>query len=71
MADLATLKAELEALESAYRSGTRRVSYEGKTVEYDDEAGLRRRIAHLKGEIAGASGKPRPVAGLATFRSAR
>ena len=71
MADLETLQAELDALKVAYRSGTRRVSYEGKTVEYDDEAGLRRRIANLEAEIAGTSGKPRPVAGFAAYRRAR
>lgn len=71
MADTAALKSELEALETAYYAGTRVVSYEGKRIEYDDEAGMRRRMAHLKAKIAAASGKPRPVAGLATFRRAR
>lgn len=62
------LAAELAALKQAYRSGTRRVSYDGKLVEYDDEAGLRRRIAFLEAEIAGQAGSARPVAGFATFR---
>jgi hypothetical protein len=71
MANLAEMQSELAALKSAYRSGTRRVSYEGKMVEYDDEAGLRRRIAYLEAEIAALTGKSRPVARFATFRRAR
>lgn len=71
MADTQTLQVELEALKAAYRSGTRRVTYEGKTVEYDDEAGLRRRIKAVEAEIAGATGQSRPVARFATFRRAR
>ena len=71
MADVQALQGELDALKAAYRSGTRRVSYEGKTVEYDDEAGLWRRIARVEAELAGMTGKPRPVAGFATFRRAR
>ncbi len=62
------LQAELAALKAAYRQGVRRFSYEGKTVEYDDEAGLRRRIAALEAEIAGQNGHRRPVAGFASFR---
>jgi 3-phenylpropionate/cinnamic acid dioxygenase small subunit len=65
------LQAELDALKSAYRSGTRRVTYEGKTVEYDDEAGLRRRIAFIEAEMATASGQTRPVARFARFSRAR
>ena len=71
MPDLAELQSELAALKSAYRAGTRSVSYEGKRVEYDDEAGLRRRIAFVEAEIANLSGAPRPVARFATFRRAR
>ena len=71
MPDLADLQSELEAIETAYYAGTRVVSYEGKRVEYDDEAGMRRRMAYLKAKIALASGRPHPVAGFATFRRAR
>lgn len=63
-----TLAAELAALKAAYRTGARRVSYEGKSVEYDDEAGLRRRIRELEAEVAAAAGRPRPVARFAAFR---
>lgn len=62
------LAGELAALKKAYRAGALEVTYEGKRIRYDDEAGLRRRIAYLEGEIALASGKPRPVAGFAGFR---
>lgn len=65
------LQAELDALKAAYRSGARRVSYEGKTVEYDDEAGLRRRIAAIEADMAAASGQTRPVARFARFGRAR
>jgi 3-phenylpropionate/cinnamic acid dioxygenase small subunit len=65
------LQAELDALKAAYRSGTRRVTYEGRTVEYDDEAGLRRRIAFIEAEMAAASGQTRPVARFARFSRAR
>ena len=62
------LQAELDALKTAYRSGTRRVTYEGKRVEYDDEAGLRRRIAYIEAEMSAAAGQTRPVARFARFR---
>lgn len=62
------LTAELAALKAAYRAGALEVSYEGKRIRYDDEAGLRRRISYLEGEIAQAAGKPRPLAGFAGFR---
>lgn len=62
------LAAELAALKAAYRAGALEVTYEGKRIRYDDEAGLRRRIAYLESEIAQASGKARPVARFAGFR---
>lgn len=65
------LQAELDALKEAYRSGVRKLSYEGKLTEYDDEAGMRRRIAFLETEIARAAGAARPVARFATFRRGR
>lgn len=65
------LQAELDALKAAYRSGARSFSYEGKRVEYDDEAGIRRRIQFLEAEIAGVTGQQRPVARFARFRRAR
>ncbi len=61
-------EAELEALRRAYASGTLRVSYDGKTVEYGSEADLLRRIRTLEREMARASGRLKPRRSLATFR---
>ncbi len=60
-------QAELDALKAAYASGTTRVTYEGKTVEYDSEAALLRRIQIIEGAINAAAGIARPVAGFASF----
>ena len=59
---------ELDALKAAYASGTLRVSYDGKTVEYGSEADLIRRIRTLEREIAATSGKTKPSRSLASFR---
>ena len=60
-------QAELDALKTAYASGTTRVTYDGKTVEYDSEAALLRRIQTIESAISAAGGNPRPVAGYASF----
>jgi hypothetical protein len=60
--------AELDALKRAYASGTLRVSYDGKTVEYGSEADLIRRIRTIEGEIAVLGGNARPRRSLASFR---
>jgi hypothetical protein len=65
---MAWTEAELDALKRAYASGTLRVSYEGKTVEYGSEADLIRRIRTIEGEIAVLSGTSRPRRSLASFR---
>lgn len=49
---------ELDALKSAYASGTTRVSYEGRTVEYDSGAALLARIKVMEAELAGPSARP-------------
>lgn len=59
--------AELEALRRAYASGTLRVSYEGKTVEYGSAADLLSRIRTVERELIGNSADRAPVAGLAGF----
>jgi hypothetical protein len=61
-------EAELAALRRAYASGTLRVSYEGKTVEYGSAEDLLRRIRTIEAEMAVADGKPKPKRSLATFR---
>lgn len=60
-------QAELDALKAAYASATTRVTYDGKTVEYDTEAALLRRIQTVEGAINAAAGNPRPTAGFASF----
>ena len=64
---MAWTQAELDALKRAYASGTLRVSYDGKTVEYGSEADLIRRIRTIEGEIAVLSGNPKPRRSLARF----
>ncbi len=60
-------QAELDALRRAY-SGTLRVSYDGRSVEYGSEADLIRRIRTIESEMAAADGRPKPRRSLATFR---
>jgi hypothetical protein len=60
-------QAELDALKSAYASGTLRVSYEGKTVEYAGAIDLLSRIRTIEREMATSARARRPVAGLAGF----
>jgi hypothetical protein len=65
---MAWTQAELDALRRAYASGTLRVSYDGKTVEYGSEADLIRRIRTIEGEMAALGGNPKPRRSLASFR---
>ena len=58
---------ELAALKRAYASGTLRVSYDGKSVEYGSAEDLLGRIRTIERELAGAA-KPLPVADFAGFR---
>lgn len=65
---MAWTETELDALRRAYASGTLRVSYDGKTLEYGSAADLLSRIRTIEGEMAAGSGRPLPVAGFASFR---
>ena len=58
---------ELAALRRAYASGTLRVSYDGRTVEYGSADDLLKRIRTIEREIAAASSASAPVAGYAGF----
>lgn len=60
-------QAELDALKAAYASGTLRVTYDGKTVEYGSADDLMKRIQTIESAINSAAGTPRPVAGFASF----
>jgi hypothetical protein len=67
MAAMSWTTTELNALRRAYASGTLRVSYEGKTVEYGSAADLLSRIRTIERELAGNSIRRAAVAGLAGF----
>ncbi|MGR3493305.1 MAG: phage head-tail joining protein [Shimia sp.] len=58
-------EAELAALRCAYASGTTRVSYDGKTVDYGSAEYLLGRIRTIERQIVGATA--RPIAGFAGF----
>lgn len=58
--------AELAALKSAYATGVLRVTYEGRTTEYDTGAGLLARIREIERDMTPATG--RTSARFAGFR---
>ena len=60
-------EAELAELRRAYASGTLRVSYDGKSVEYGSAADLLARIHTIEAGIAVASGRPKPRRSFAAF----
>lgn len=64
---MAWTQTELDALRRAYASGTLRVSYDGKSLEYGSAADLLSRIRTIEGEMAAGAGRPLPVAGFAGF----
>ncbi len=58
---------ELAALRKAYASGTLRVSFEGRSVEYGSAADLLSRIRTIEVEMAVRSGTRPPKRSLASF----
>ena len=58
---------ELEALRKAYASGTLRVSFEGRSVEYGSASDLLSRIRTIEVELQSQSGKKPPRRSLVTF----
>jgi len=58
---------ELDALRKAYASGTLRVSFEGRSVEYGAAADLLSRIRTIEAEMAAQSGTRPPKRSLASF----
>jgi hypothetical protein len=60
--------AELDALRRAYASGTLRVSYDGRSVEYGTATDLLARIRTIEAAMAAAAGRPKPRRSLAAFR---
>ena len=58
---------ELSALRRAYASGTLRVSYDGKSIEYGSADDLLARIHRLEADLADAAGRPKPRRSFASF----
>lgn len=58
---------ELSALRRAYASGTLRVSYDGKSLEYGSADDLLARIRRLEADLADAAGRPKPRRSFASF----
>jgi hypothetical protein len=65
---MAFSQTELDALKSAYASGTLEVVYDGKRIRYDDGDALLKRIRVIEAEIAQATSAPRTMAVYTTFR---
>lgn len=57
---------ELSALRRAYASGTTRVSYDGKSIDYGSADDLLARIRTIERAVAGTT-NPLPIAGRAGF----
>jgi gpW len=64
---MAWTDAELAELRRAYASGTLRVSYDGKSIEYGSAADLLSRIRTIEAAIASAGGRPKPRRSFAAF----
>ena len=58
---------ELAALKRAYASGTLKVSYDGKSVDYGSADDLLARIRTIERDLA-ATDNSMPVAGFAGFK---
>ena len=58
---------ELDALRKAYASGTLRVSFEGRSVEYGSAVDLLSRIRTIEAEMQEQSGTTPPRRSLASF----
>lgn len=58
---------ELAALRRAYASGTTRVSYDGKSIDYGTASDLLRRIRLIEAEMAASAGQPKLRRSFARF----
>ncbi len=54
---MAYTEAQRDALRKALASGERRVTYDGKTVEYRSIAELKEALAEVEAALAGAEGR--------------
>jgi hypothetical protein len=64
---MAFTQTELDALKKAFASGTTRVTYDGRTVEYGTADDLWKRIKNIEAEIAQAAGTARKGAGFVSY----
>lgn len=64
---MAWTQTELDALKRAFASGTLRVTFDGRTVEYGTADDLMKRIRAIESEVAASAGRPRPIASFAGF----
>jgi hypothetical protein len=55
-ANIVTLQAQLASLQSAYATGVRTVSYEGKSTTFGSPAEMREAMAALENAINGMTG---------------
>jgi hypothetical protein len=60
--------AELDALRKAYASGTLRVAYEGRSVEYGAAGDLLSRIRTIEADMQNQAGRRPPRRSLAAFQ---
>ncbi|MCX7349644.1 MAG: hypothetical protein NTZ54_09015 [Alphaproteobacteria bacterium] len=60
-------QSELAALRKAYASGTLRVTFEGRSVEYGSAVDLLSRIRTIEAEMQSQSGSKPPRRSLASF----
>lgn len=67
MAEVTWTETELAAPRRPFASGTLRVSYDGRTVEYGSADDLLKRIRTIEREMAATSTGAVPVAGFAGF----
>lgn len=65
MADTQFTLGELALLKSAYASGTLRIRYEDRMVDYASADDLLKRISFIESRLA--TNGPRPRAGFASF----
>jgi hypothetical protein len=64
---MATLQEQLDALKAARATGEKRVTYNGKTVEYRDIAEIEQAISAVQGEIQSTSSTPTSRSAVAYF----
>ncbi|WFU21286.1 hypothetical protein QA649_24585 [Bradyrhizobium sp. CB1717] len=69
MADFATLRAQLDTLKRAYRSGVRTVEFDGRATTYVSGEEMRAAISSLREEISQIMGTAAPT--VAVVRSSK